>query len=261
MKNQSFHFIIKFLKKFFNLKKLKYFFLKYFTNKIYFNNHFYSIINHLECYQRAINFETKEKDTLKWIDEFSKNDILFDIGANVGVYSLYASKKIDLVYAFEPHHQNYSNLVINKNLNNCSNLKAYCIAFSDNTGTGSFNHYKTNPGSSTSQLNINRDHNNDEFRIKQTQDIIIESISSFINKVKVYPNHIKIDVDGIEYQIIKGIYNYFNNKKLKSVLVEITGNSKKFEKLFYSNGFVLHKKSPTSKKDKSYNYIFRRVSK
>ena len=38
------------------------------------------------------------------IEEFSKNDILFDIGANVGVYSLYASKKIDLVYAFEPHH-------------------------------------------------------------------------------------------------------------------------------------------------------------
>ena len=41
------------------------------------------------CRYRADTFSTKEPETLKWIDDSEDNGVLFDIGANVGLYSLY----------------------------------------------------------------------------------------------------------------------------------------------------------------------------
>ena len=258
MKNPLFLTIIKFLKKKINLKQKKYFFLKHFTNQVYNNKYFYSIINHYECYLRAVTFEQKEVDTLEWIDGLQPEDILFDIGANIGVYSLYASPKINSVIAFEPHYQNYANLNTNIHLNKFSNIKAYCIAFDSTPGLGSFNHYKSNPGSSTSQLNRNIDQNNKVFEVNQKQEIIIESLSSFIKKSNFFPNHIKIDVDGIELEILKGLENYFEDQRLKSILVEVTGDSNQFEELLKSNGFYLFAKTSTSKKEEAYNYIFKK---
>jgi FkbM family methyltransferase len=249
--------MIKSLKKYISLQRI-FFLFKYFTNQIYYNKYFYSIINDYECFERAITFETKEVDTINWINGFQSEEILFDIGANIGVYSLYASPKINSVFAFEPHYQNYTNLNININLNKFTNIKAYCMAFDKNPGIGSFNLYKTNPGSSTSQLNRNLDHNNKVFEVIEKQQILVESLSSFIKKSNVFPNHIKIDVDGIEFQILTGLGEHLKDLRLKSILVEITGDSKHYEELLKSNGFYLDMKTPTSKKEEVYNYIFKK---
>ena len=37
---------------------------------------------------RAETFKTKEPETIEWIDSFKKNSVFWDIGANVGIYSL-----------------------------------------------------------------------------------------------------------------------------------------------------------------------------
>ena len=258
MKNPLFLFMIKFFRRLTDVEKIRYHLLKKFTNGVYFNGYFYSLINHFECYQRAINFSSKEIDTIEWIDGFDKKDIFFDIGANIGVYSLYAAKKVESVYAFEPHFKNYYNLTINANLNNFSNLKTFCLAFDKSTGIGIFNHYKTNSGSSTSQLNSVVDHNNKKFEVKLNQDIIIETVSSFVNRAKVFPNHIKIDVDGIEFQIIEGFKEIIKDERLKSVLVEITGETSAFKKFFSKQGFKVVNITSTSRKDESFNYIFER---
>tara|TARA_B100000768_G_C11283967_1_gene380634 strand:- start:1461 stop:2213 length:753 start_codon:yes stop_codon:yes gene_type:complete len=250
--------MIKFFRRLTDVKKIRYRLLKTFTDGVYFNGYFYSLINHFECYQRAINFSSKEIDTIEWIDGFDKKDIFFDIGANIGVYSLYAAKKVKEVYAFEPHFKNYYNLTINANLNSFSNLKTFCLCFDNSTGIGIFNHYKTNSGSSTSQLNSVVDHNNKKFEAKLKQDVVIETIPSFIERAKVFPNHIKIDVDGIEFQIIEGLKEILNDKRLKSVLVEITGEAGAFEKFFSGQGFKAVNITSTSRKDESFNYIFER---
>lgn len=44
----------------------------------------------------------KEPETVRWIETFNKKDIAYDIGANVGAYSLIMSKYSKEVYAFEP---------------------------------------------------------------------------------------------------------------------------------------------------------------
>ena len=58
--------------------------------------------NPLSLY-RAKTFSTKEPDTLGWIDSLDKSSIMWDIGANIGLYSIYAAKCRNIkVFAFEP---------------------------------------------------------------------------------------------------------------------------------------------------------------
>jgi len=42
---------------------------------------------------RGRTFHVKEPETLAWINEFSPEDVFWDIGANIGCYSLYAGPK------------------------------------------------------------------------------------------------------------------------------------------------------------------------
>ena len=56
---------------------------------------------------------------MKWINRFEKNSTFFDIGANVGLYSIYAAKLTGAnVYAFEPSVLNLEILYKNIDLNN-----------------------------------------------------------------------------------------------------------------------------------------------
>ena len=72
--------------------------------------------------------EKNEPDILNWIDNFDKNSIFLDIGANIGNFSIYAFKKKKCkVYAIEPEPNSFSrlldNIVINK-----ANIKAFNFA-------------------------------------------------------------------------------------------------------------------------------------
>ena len=62
---------------------------------------YFATPNFLNRYRHK-TFFTKEPETLKWIDNFEKKDIFYDIGANVGLYSIYAAKKRKVkVYCFD----------------------------------------------------------------------------------------------------------------------------------------------------------------
>ena len=51
---------------------------------------------------RAHTFETKEPETLRWISSFESTDTLLDIGANIGIYTLFAASNHHTVIALEP---------------------------------------------------------------------------------------------------------------------------------------------------------------
>ena len=63
---------------------------------------------------RARTFHEKEPETLEWIDSIGKEETLWDIGANVGLYSMYAAQKGLKVLAFEPSPANYH--LLNSNI-------------------------------------------------------------------------------------------------------------------------------------------------
>ena len=55
---------------------------------------------------------SKEPETIKWMNNFDSNTIFFDIGANIGIYTLYSAiVKSNTVYAFEPHSASYKNFI------------------------------------------------------------------------------------------------------------------------------------------------------
>ena len=55
------------------------------------------------CEWRAKTFSSKEPETLEWINSFEEKSVVWDIGANIGLYSMYAAKKRNcLVWSYEP---------------------------------------------------------------------------------------------------------------------------------------------------------------
>jgi tRNA G37 N-methylase Trm5 len=78
-------------------------------------------------YWRARTIMTKEPDSMQWIDAMQPGSVFWDIGANVGVLTLYAAMRGDLeVWAFEPAAVNYYNLVANCELN-CLEKRVRCL--------------------------------------------------------------------------------------------------------------------------------------
>ena len=77
----------------------------------------FAVPNWLSNY-RADSFSTKEPETLEWIDSMPDGSIVWDIGANVGIYSCYAAKHRNCrVFAFEPSVFNLELLARNIFLN------------------------------------------------------------------------------------------------------------------------------------------------
>jgi hypothetical protein len=90
---------------------------------------------------RASSALSKEPDTIEWIDRFEPEDVFWDVGANVGVFSLYAARRHCMrVLAFEPFADNYMVLCRNVEMNDLGDrLVSYCIALAGNTELGVLN--------------------------------------------------------------------------------------------------------------------------
>jgi len=77
---------------------------------------------------RVRMFHDKEPETLAWINEFSPEDVFWDIGANIGCYSLYAGLKNAAVCSFEPSPVNFYLLAANLRVNNSHSIQAFPFA-------------------------------------------------------------------------------------------------------------------------------------
>jgi FkbM family methyltransferase len=196
---------------------------------------------------RARTFSSKEPLTLKWIDEMSGNSILWDIGANVGLYSIYAAKARGIeVFAFEPSVFNLDILAKNIYLNDVTNLISIIpvplyrvsgfnkiILSSENIGSA-LNTFAEKYGQDGKALNSAL-----EYRIL---GLSADDLAT-IHKLNP-PTHLKIDVDGIEHLILSGATNTL--KTVQSVLIEV--NEKFVEQLkginfiLQAEGFSLHEK-------------------
>ena len=86
--------------------------------------------------QRILSNNYHELEDTKKVLELIKGDkIVFDIGGNIGYYSILLSKQVKRIYTFEPYLYTYRKLVRNIKLNYISNIKTYQIALSDSKRT------------------------------------------------------------------------------------------------------------------------------
>jgi FkbM family methyltransferase len=216
---------------------------------------------------------TKEPETIAWIDTFTESDVFWDIGANIGIYSLYAALKKVKVVSFEPSPSNYYLLSRNIEINKMDNdISALCIAFNDDTKLDSFYMSDTNLGSALNNFGAALDWQGKPFSNKETtikQAMLGYSIDDFVAQFNpLFPSHIKIDVDGNEDIIIKGASKTLADTRLKSLLVELDTSRTEYYsgvlKLIIDDaGFTLDKKEHSTMFDTGpfsnvYNHIFSR---
>ena len=83
------------------------------------------------CKWRIDTLYTKEPDTIQWLQAMKPGEVLYDVGANIGQYSIYAAKRGVKVFAFEPESQNYALLCKNIVLNKLENCTAYPLCLGD----------------------------------------------------------------------------------------------------------------------------------
>jgi FkbM family methyltransferase len=173
---------------------------------------------------RAETLLTKEPETIEWIDSFQGDSVFWDIGANIGVYSLYAALKPKVrVLAFEPSAFNYHILNRNIEINKMdSRILSFCVAFNDTTRLDHLYMLDTNVGGALSSFAEPTNWQGEHFSAKYKQGMVGFSVDDFIERFSPsFPNHIKIDVDGIEDKIISGAEKAISDERLRSLLVEL----------------------------------------
>jgi FkbM family methyltransferase len=172
--------------------------------------------------------KAKEPETIEWIDSFNSSDIFVDIGANVGNYSLYAACRHNglQVFSFEPEPNSVSQLIKNKCLNNSANISVFMLPLSSNTLIDYFYlKHDLIAGESNNQFGRSIDSDGEGFTPTAQIGMCAVTLDSLIERgIVIQPNHIKIDVDGIEDLVVSGMEKCLASRKLRSLLIEINGD-------------------------------------
>ena len=224
---------------------------------------------------RVKTFFTKEPETLNWIDSFDNENrfVLWDIGANIGLYSIYASLKHSNceVISFEPSTSNLRILSRNISINNLENkIKIFTNPLYNKTDQFSkMQEGKFLEGGALNSFDVDYNFEGKNFESKMNYQLLGKSINSILeNKILEVPSHIKLDVDGIEHLILEGGDKYLKHENLLTLSVEVNANFtdqyKRVLKIIKENNFkVLHKKNNEemyknriSKHSNTFNYIF-----
>jgi FkbM family methyltransferase len=176
---------------------------------------------------RAMTLLVKEEGTVRFIAaEVKPGDVFYDIGANIGPYTLMAAKRIrpnGAVYAFEPHASNCHSLMKNVRLNQLGDVvKVISSALYDREGFFDFNYYMADAGTSMSQLGDNRDEHDRAFRPVFSERKHGTTIDRLVqDRVIDRATLIKLDVDGNELLILKGMKTLLEKAPPRAILVEI----------------------------------------
>ena len=200
---------------------------------------------------RAKTFSFKEPETLQWIDEMKEDSCFWDVGANIGLYTIYAAKTKKIkVYAFEPSVFNLELLSRNINLNKVEDkIRIVTMAISDKNGFSMLSHTTKEWGGALSVFGEEFGSDGNRVKTKFKYLALGMKADDFLKlEGFIQPDYIKIDVDGIEHLILSKACEILLN--VKSVLVEInedfTEQLVKSDKILKKAGLNLKSKNRTS---------------
>jgi FkbM family methyltransferase len=182
----------------------------------------------LEEYRVQSLFE-KEPETIEWINSWNlqtddqKNPAFYDIGANIGVFSLYAAsihKSLE-VLSFEPVSKNFFSLTKNIDLNNFTRVNAFKIAFSNTQKIQNIIIPDLRYGNSGAQLVNESGLGSIDLDTVAVETVLTFTLDGFIKNFSLSPpTFLKIDVDGFETCILQGATETLQSGALKSMMVE-----------------------------------------
>lgn len=213
-------------------------------------------ITHFRWYR----FKSKDQDVRRYIDKYVKEgDTFFDIGANVGVFSIYSGKRYSniSIYCFEPEYANLNTLKENIIYNGLmEKVKIYSVAAGNFNGPSNLHLQDTTAGSAV--------HTESKESIGLTEEgcpvvwsegIMSVTLDCICEQLGVIPHVMKIDTDGNEDKVFEGAKGILSNKKLRSLVTEMPQDSKKAQRcreLLAVAGFTLEQ----SDNEKTRNEIW-----
>ena len=142
--------------------------------------------------------------------EINPSDTVIDVGAHIGLFTLYASQFCNKgrIFSFEPVKENFELLLENVKSNNLEQVKIFNLAVSNSN--------------ESIKLYINDDESGHSMFSQSSKSTVVDSISlkKFFDDNHIeHCNFLKLDCEGAEYEIIKNLpFSYF--KKIDKIVIE-----------------------------------------
>jgi len=190
-------------------------------------------------------FNKKDLEVRYYIDNYIEDgDVFFDIGANVGVFSLYAAKRYPnmSVFCFEPEASNLHTLKQNIIFNDLlSSTKIYGVGISNFVGLSMLHLQDFITGSAVHTESRENITTTDEgYPVIWREGIASFTLDYICKELGVVPNSIKVDTDGNEAKILEGAVNTLSSGTLRSMVIEMPGDKQQMEycqDILRRNGF------------------------
>lgn len=188
---------------------------RYETNYCLFNNN-------QDSHKFKLGIYSENEELNFFFKILRSSDVCLDIGANMGIFTFLFSKHAKWVYSFEPIYENYLLLELTKNINQVKNLINFNFALSDKKKKYKFLKYNNASGLSCIAFDIKRQINFIKNKYIENNPEILEistKIYDGLNLGKV--DIIKIDVEGHEMNVIKGMIGTIKKFKPRIILIEV----------------------------------------
>jgi FkbM family methyltransferase len=178
---------------------------------------------------QALGHESIEPELLDFIDAIPVGSTLYDIGASTGIFSMYAACSGRRVLAIEPEAANFSVLSQNAFLNRdrmVYSAQCFNLALSDITGLSKMYIKKYEAGGHLKILGEPKEVGaNDTFEPEFVQPVLTFTLDDFLAHTQLpNPEYIKIDVDGAELRVLRGLSGVLRSLQLKAVFIELEEN-------------------------------------
>ncbi len=211
----------------------------------------------------ACGHEHIEPELLDWIDAIPRGEVLFDIGASNGIFSMYAAASALRVVAIEPDPLNYFLLAYNSYLNSKSHgvtlEGCYNLAISSSTATGHMQIKRWELGGHEKILDKSTDVFGNAFQPEYSHPVLTCTLDALTGMMGLpQPKYLKIDVDGSEVQVLKGAETCL--KGVTSLFVELKSETMHSSdvSILDAHGFTLKRKYQVQNYAGLFNCIFER---
>lgn len=167
--------------------------------------------------QNRRRFKEEKRELRDFLGEITKDDVVYDIGANTGLYSLFAAKECTdgEVIAFEPYPPNVDVLRKDIDRNRFSNIQVKDVALSDSVGKIQFNQPEQSTIGYGSSSISSRESGSSVDVSTTTGDNLIR------NGEIPEPDVMKIDVEGAESLVIDGLETTLSSSNCRLVYCEV----------------------------------------
>jgi FkbM family methyltransferase len=216
----------------------------------------------LETGEELIRLEScrKEPETVEWIEKHMRpGSVLYDIGANVGAYSLVAcahTRGRCCVYAFEPGFTTFATLgrnIIRNGYQDC--IIPVQVALGERTSLAALEFSQLASGAARHRFVEGQ-----AASAEQSASVLCYSLDEMAAQFDFdMPDMIKLDVDGTEMNVLRGAEKILTNRRLRTILVEVDrdGNADEIESFLAERGFIVASRNRHGRSS-TFNYIFER---